>query len=128
MPDAFALLASEYGGALLFGLAGFGVRWSGLALPNGGREPPNARAAAIALFRLWVEATAFSLAFAAAAFAAAAWLPGIDSASAVGVAAFIGAALSGGLTVLVTRPVPALQRVVDWAAKLMGAWRGGGQT
>jgi hypothetical protein len=126
MPDLIAQLESAYAGALLFGLLGFGIRWSGQALPNHGSEPADWRAAAGQLLRLWLEATSFSLVFAAAALAAAAWLPGIDSASAIGVAAFLGAALSGGLTRLVARPAPALRQVVKWAATLMGAWRGGG--
>lgn len=126
MADAIAHLMSEYAGALLFGLLGFGIRWSGQSLPNHGSEPANWQAAAVQLLRLWIEATAFSLVLAAAAFAGATWLPGIDSFSAVAVAAFLGAALSGGLTFVVTRPGPALSTAVKWTATLMGAWRGGG--
>jgi hypothetical protein len=121
-----AIELAGYGGALLFGLAGLGVRWSGDHLPNGGAEPKTWREAAGRLARIWLEASAWALLLAAAALAAAPWVPGVERVPAVAVAAFLGAALSESLTLLVSRPGRALSTLVRWARQLITAWRGGG--
>jgi hypothetical protein len=105
LPPELMTLIPAFWPVLVGGPMGVALRVSTLGIPNGGREPRSALQHAGRLVRLWIEATSWSMALIAATALGKSLAPvDLESPAALGLAAGLGAALSGWLTGCVRDP------------------------